>query len=644
MENEIWEAKYQQSALETMKEESNNGHTENEQNDGECCQNAGPDDAEHSVKTEEVDENAQQKEIIISEEGKQTIQNILEQIKTLSQVEKFLLFLKLPSEVTYTVDPFRQPLNPLGSRSEIYKTISWIKTHLEEDPDISLPKQEVYNEYSDYCESNSIKPLSQADFGKVMKQVYPKVRARRLGTRGNSRYCYSGLRRCVRLKAPTLPDLADKPISTEVPFTQANLESAAWIIVKGWAEQHLSQEFSSIQSLAFHILSNFPFGIGSEAASVIAAAAECSAKEGESNGKSGSKHREMQIQLQRKLQQKSEGKERKRKIQSPKSEHQKPSSAAGCKKSRGQQQATPTAALSAPASASTSPTLRAGSGVVQLSATGGATSGECSTASSGASSPAAHLKTTTSICDKQPTIDSLFANNTTTVIATQLPTLPDFNGFQRPATAAVVGTTDTLLAQETSGTQLGALHSPNKVPIPRLQTSAAVKLKQQAAAAAAAAAAKLQHAKYKLLQPRQQQQQQQQSQCDITQSYNPQTVQAEGHRSQTVTNDLVGRIKERRNEGQEEDEVVDFPLTRERINSVSNVEKDAMDEYLGTNNEHDEELSKYFSNNNVNEPAQQDNTYKLSHLRQLLEQNGIAERKPSISQVMDANKVRFIFT
>nr|CAI5830251.1 unnamed protein product [Callosobruchus analis] len=196
-----------------------------------------------------------------------------------------------------------------------------------------------------------------------------------------------------------------------------------------------------------------------------------------------------------------------------------------------------------------------------------------------------------------------------------------------------------IMIQETAATQLGAtMNSANKVPIPRLQTSAAAKLKQQAAAAAAAVA-KLQHAKYKLLQPRQQQQQQQQSQCDITQSYNPQTLQAEGHRSQTVTNDLVDRNKERRNEGQVEDEVVDFPLTRERINSVSNVEKDAMDEYLGTNNEHDEELSKYFSNNNVNEPAQQDNTYKLSHLRQLLEQNGIAERKPSISQVIDANKI-----
>lgn len=71
--------------------------------------------------------------------------------------------------------------------------------------------------FSNYCGRNSIKPLSQADFGKVMKQVYPRVRARRLGTRGNSRYCYSGLRRCAVLKSPVLPDLADKlMVSNEV--------------------------------------------------------------------------------------------------------------------------------------------------------------------------------------------------------------------------------------------------------------------------------------------------------------------------------------------------------------------------------------------------------------------------------------------
>lgn len=66
--------------------------------------------------------------------------------------------------------------------------------------------------YSMYCTRNSMKPLSTADFGKVMKQVYPRVRPRRLGTRGNSRYCYAGMRKRVKLDPPTLPDISGTQI------------------------------------------------------------------------------------------------------------------------------------------------------------------------------------------------------------------------------------------------------------------------------------------------------------------------------------------------------------------------------------------------------------------------------------------------
>ena len=63
-----------------------------------------------------------------------------------------------------------------------------------------------------YCSANSMKGLSTADFGKVMKQVFPRVRPRRLGTRGHSRYCYAGLRRKTKLEPPQLPDLdSDSP-------------------------------------------------------------------------------------------------------------------------------------------------------------------------------------------------------------------------------------------------------------------------------------------------------------------------------------------------------------------------------------------------------------------------------------------------
>lgn len=32
-------------------------------------------------------------------------------------------------------------------RAELQQTVTWIQTHLEVDPDVSLPKQDVYDEY-----------------------------------------------------------------------------------------------------------------------------------------------------------------------------------------------------------------------------------------------------------------------------------------------------------------------------------------------------------------------------------------------------------------------------------------------------------------------------------------------------------------
>ena len=46
-----------------------------------------------------------------------------------------------------SIDPLRQPQNPLGTRSEINHTINWVRSHLEHDPNVSIPKQDVYEDY-----------------------------------------------------------------------------------------------------------------------------------------------------------------------------------------------------------------------------------------------------------------------------------------------------------------------------------------------------------------------------------------------------------------------------------------------------------------------------------------------------------------
>lgn len=103
-----------------------------------------------------------------SDHGKQQILYILEKISALKPHERLLLYLRMPNGSAETgtydksygssivvnfifcpihTDPLRQSQNPLGTRHEINHTIQWVKTHLEHDPNVSIPKQDVYDDY-----------------------------------------------------------------------------------------------------------------------------------------------------------------------------------------------------------------------------------------------------------------------------------------------------------------------------------------------------------------------------------------------------------------------------------------------------------------------------------------------------------------
>ncbi|XP_026727371.1 uncharacterized protein LOC113493551 isoform X1 [Trichoplusia ni] len=187
----------------------------------------------------------------LSQEGRQRVTQLLEAVEALSGAERLLLYLRLPTGVPLH-DPLKQPINPLGSRAELQQTVTWIQTHLEVDPDVSLPKQDVYDEYIAHCMSSNMKPLSTADFGKVMKQVYPTVRPRRLGTRGNSRYCYAGLRKKIKLEVPQLPDLGESSKICLEPFAPSRETER---IVCDWAESKLGIKFANISELSRHLAS-----------------------------------------------------------------------------------------------------------------------------------------------------------------------------------------------------------------------------------------------------------------------------------------------------------------------------------------------------------------------------------------------------
>lgn len=107
-----------------------------------------------------------------------------------------------------------------------------------------------------------------------MKQVFPGVRPRRLGTRGNSRYCYAAMRKTTKLTPPQLPQLCkDEPLdeadSNDASTAQQNRSPCAsvgttlttdndssWDVVRNWAEKLLNIKLGSVTELATRIKSN----------------------------------------------------------------------------------------------------------------------------------------------------------------------------------------------------------------------------------------------------------------------------------------------------------------------------------------------------------------------------------------------------
>lgn len=96
-----------------------------------------------------------------------------------------------------------------------------------------------------------------------MKQIFPSIRPRRLGTRGNSRYCYAAMRKTTKLECPFLPNLNETSNvpATTVTFTDesdGDVDTAAsWKIIKTWAEGLLSTKFESVKQMADFISTNY---------------------------------------------------------------------------------------------------------------------------------------------------------------------------------------------------------------------------------------------------------------------------------------------------------------------------------------------------------------------------------------------------
>ncbi|KAG7299957.1 hypothetical protein JYU34_016988 [Plutella xylostella] len=80
-------------------------------------------------------------------------------------------------------------------------TIQWLHQHYEVADGVSLPRSTLYSHYLRHCSAHRLEPVNAASFGKLIRSVFVGLRTRRLGTRGNSKYHYYGIR-----AKPNAPD------------------------------------------------------------------------------------------------------------------------------------------------------------------------------------------------------------------------------------------------------------------------------------------------------------------------------------------------------------------------------------------------------------------------------------------------------
>ncbi|XP_049621873.1 DNA-binding protein RFX5 isoform X2 [Suncus etruscus] len=194
----------------------------------------------------------------ISKAVQNKVEGILQDVQKFSDNDKLYLYLQLPAGPG-TGDKSSEP-STLSNEEYMY-AYRWIRNHLEEHTDTCLPKQSVYDAYRKYCESLACcRPLSTANFGKIIREIFPDIKARRLGGRGQSKYCYSGIRRKTLVSMPLLPGLDLKGSETPemgpevTPAPRDELVEAACALTCDWAERILKRSFSSIVEVARFLL------------------------------------------------------------------------------------------------------------------------------------------------------------------------------------------------------------------------------------------------------------------------------------------------------------------------------------------------------------------------------------------------------
>ncbi|KAE9416320.1 hypothetical protein Angca_002450 [Angiostrongylus cantonensis] len=103
--------------------------------------------------------------------------------------------------------------------------IQWLLDNYETADGTSLPRCALYDHYKKHCHEHKLDAVNAASFGKLIRSVFNGLRTRRLGTRGNSKYHYYGIR--IKADSPLMQNHIPErysPHEASAPMTRPSLK------------------------------------------------------------------------------------------------------------------------------------------------------------------------------------------------------------------------------------------------------------------------------------------------------------------------------------------------------------------------------------------------------------------------------------
>ncbi|XP_069953089.1 transcription factor RFX4-like [Cherax quadricarinatus] len=146
-------------------------------------------------------------------------------------------------------------------------TLLWLEENYEMAEGVCIPRNTLYLHYVDFCDKRSLQPVNAASFGKIIRQQFPGLTTRRLGTRGQSRYHYYGI--AIRegsvyyevhysKKGNSSRDIkkeSDKQVATFVMMYRTHCQRILDTVIRA--------SFDEIQSFLLHFWQGMPPHLGS---------------------------------------------------------------------------------------------------------------------------------------------------------------------------------------------------------------------------------------------------------------------------------------------------------------------------------------------------------------------------------------------